>query len=496
MKNTEETLDPGDWEGFRQLSHRIVDDSLDYLRDVRERAVWQNMPDSVREKYSAPVPQQGEGVEAVYAELTRDLMPYPMGNIHPRFWMWYMGSSNATGALGDYLAATVGSNLGGGNHAAAEMDKQVVDWCRQMIGLPEGSSGTLTSGGSMANIIALTVARNVMARTKCDVDIREDGVAAIAKPLRFYTSDQAHSCHQKGVEMLGLGNRALRRIASKPDLTMDVEALEKAIAQDRAAGLTPACVIATAGTVNTGAIDDLEAIHALCKREGLWFHVDGCIGALIAIAPQNRKLVAGIEKADSVALDPHKWLHAPFEVGCALIRDRSAHLATFALTPEYLEIAKRGIAASDNWLHEFGPQTSRGFRALKVWMALKEHGVEKFGRLIDQNIAQAHHLAGLIERSERLELIAPTVINIVCYRYDPGGLSQGELKAINTEIMLRLQEAGTAAVSDTTVSGVHCLRPAITNHRTRREDIDLLASETLRLGDELIAEGFLDTLGV
>lgn len=496
MENTEETLDPGDWEAFRQLSHRIVDDSLSYLRDVRERPVWQDMPDAVRQRYTAPVPQQGESVEAVYAELTRDLMPYPMGNIHPRFWMWYMGSSNATGALGDYLAAIIGSNLGGGNHAAAAMDQQVVDWCRQMIGLPEGSSGTLTSGGSMANIIALTVARNVMARTQCGVDIREDGVAAIAKPLRFYTSDQAHSCHQKGVEMLGLGNRALRRIASKPDLTIDIDALEKAIAEDRTAGLTPACVIATAGTVNTGAIDDLEAIEALCKREGLWFHVDGCIGALIAIAPENHGLVAGIEKADSVALDPHKWLHAPFEVGCVLIRDRSAHLATFALTPEYLESAKRGIAAFDHWLHEFGPQTSRGFRALKVWMALKEHGVEKFGRLIDQNIAQAHYLEGLIERSERLVLIAPTVTNIVCYRYDPGGLSQGELKAINIEIMLRLQEAGTAAVSDTTVGGVHCLRPAITNHRTRREDIDLLASETVRLGDQLVAEGFLDTLEV
>ena len=218
------------------------------------------------------------------------------------------------------------------------MDSQVVNWCKEMVGFPASASGTLVSGGSMANIIGLTVARNAKAGT----DVREHGVAALAKPLRFYGSDQLHSCHRKAMEALGLGNRALRRIPPDAGLRIDVPALRSAILEDREAGLQPACVIGTAGTVNTGAIDDLQALAAVAAEEDLWFHVDGCIGALIAIAPGNAYRVAGLERADSVALDPHKWLHVPFEAGCALIRDASAHRATFAVTPEYLETAPRG----------------------------------------------------------------------------------------------------------------------------------------------------------
>lgn len=478
----EETLDPLDWADVQVLSHRIVDDAVAYLRDVRERPVWREMPGDVTDFFTSPLPQSPTPLAEVYGDVVDKLMPYPMGNIHPRFWSWYMGSSNFTGALGDFLAAIQGSNLGGGNHAAALMDSQVVDWCKQMLGLPASASGTLVSGGSMANIIGLTVARN----TKAGIDVREHGVAAIERPLRFYGSDQLHSCHRKAMEALGLGNRALRRIPTDADLRIDIAALRAAISEDRAAGFKPACIIGNAGTVNTGAIDDLQALAKLAHEEDAWFHVDGCIGALIAIAPDNAHRVAGIEWADSVALDPHKWLHAPFEAGCALVRDASAHRKTFAVTPEYLESTPRGLA-SGQWLHDYGLQTSRGFRALKVWMALREHGVEKFGRLIDQNIAQGRYLAGLIEAEPALELTAPTSINIVCFRYRPDGMPEEALKALNTEIMLRLQEEGTAAISDTTVHGRHCLRVAINNHRTRLEDLELLVRETGRLGKELMA---------
>jgi glutamate/tyrosine decarboxylase-like PLP-dependent enzyme len=476
----EETLDPDDWSGIQALSHQVIDDAVGYLRNVRERPVWQDMPDQVRAFFDAPLPRTPAPIADVYREVSATVMSYPMGNIHPRFWSWYMGSSNFTGALGDFLAAIQGSNLGGGNHAAALMDQQVVNWCKEMLGFPASASGTLVSGGSMANIIGLTVARNV----KAGIDVREHGVAAIGKPLRFYGSDQLHSCHRKAMEALGLGNLALRRIATDADLRIDLAALRAAIAQDRAAGFQPACVIGTAGTVNTGAIDDLQGLADLAAEEGLWFHVDGCIGALIAIAPDNAWRVAGIERADSVALDPHKWLHAPFEVGCALVRDACAHRDTFAVTPEYLEMTSRGLASA-NWLHEFGLQTSRGFRALKVWMSLKEHGVVKFGRLIDQNIGQGHYLNDLIEAEPLLELVATTSINIVCYRYRPDGFSGERLKALNTEIMLRLQEEGTASISDTTVRGEHCLRVAVNNHRTRQEDLDLLVRETLALGSRI-----------
>ena len=479
-----ETLDPDDWSEALSVSRGVVEDAVAYLRDVRDRPVWKEMPPDVRAFFDRPPPTKPEPLAAVYREVAETVMAYPMGNVHPRFWAWYMGSSNFTGAIGDFLAAIQGSNLGGGSHAAALMDKQVVNWLKAMVGFPPSASGTLVSGGSMANLIGLAAARNV----KAGVDVRELGVAAIEKPLRFYGSDQIHSCHRKAMEALGLGNRALRRIATDRALRIDVDALRAAIAKDRSDGFAPCCIIATAGTVNTGAIDDLPALATLAREEDLWLHVDGCIGALIAIAPQNAYRVAGIEKADSLALDPHKWLHAPFEAGCALVRDATAHRKTFAVTPEYLESTPRGLASGE-WLHEWGLQTSRGFRALKIWMALKEHGVEKFGRLIDQDVEHAHALSALIEAEPDLELVAPTNINIVCFRYRSPGLNSGALKELNTEIMLRLQEEGLAALSDTTVHGEHCLRAAINNHRTREEDLELLVRETVRLGRAIAARG-------
>jgi aromatic-L-amino-acid/L-tryptophan decarboxylase len=477
---SEETLDPDDWRAAQSLAHRIVDEAVRHLCDVRERPVWREMPEHVRAAYLTPVPDQPTPLDNVYSELTENLLPYPMGNIHPRFWGWYMGAGNFTGALADFIAAIDGSNLGGGNTAAAQLDRQTVNWLKQMMGFPESASGTLTSGGSMANMVGLTVARNAMA----GVDVRAEGVTSLPRPLRFYASDQVHSCHQKAMETLGLGSRALVHVASDADFRMDIAALEKAIAGDRAAGMRPACVIATAGTTNTGSIDDMKAIGGLCRREGLWFHVDGCIGALIKIAPERGHLVEGIEAADSLALDPHKWLHTPFEAGCALVRDAKLHYATFSLHPEYLEEKPRGVAAGE-YLFDYGFELSRGFKALKIWMALKEHGTEKFGRLIDQNIAQGAYLTEQIEAEPNLDLMAPTVINIVCFRYRLEGADEAAHQALNTEIMLRLQEAGTAVMTDTTIHGRHCLRAAINNHRTRREDLDLLVSEVTRLGLEL-----------
>lgn len=477
MPGGDETLDPADWEEVRELAHQMMDEAISHLRGVRERPVWREMPPAVRAAFAEPLPATPMPLHEVWRQLRSNLLPYPMGNIHPRFWMWYMGAGNFTGALAEFLAAIEGSNLGGGNNAAPLLEAQVLAWIKSMMGFPAGASGTLVDGGSMANIIGLTVARNAMA----GADVGEEGLAAMKAPLRFYCSDQVHSVHQKAMALLGLGNRALLRVRTDAGLRLDLAALAEAIERDRAAGVQPACVIATAGTTNSGAIDDLPAIAALCRRERLWLHVDGCIGALLEIAPRHRHLVDGMAQADSLALDLHKWLHAPFEAGCALIRDKALHRGSFAVHPEYLEIKPRGIAAAE-YPHDYNLQTTRGFRALKLWMMLKEYGVPKFGRLIDQNIDQAHHLAALIEREPRLSLLAPVTINIVCFRYDPGGLDEQALRALNVEIMLRLQEAGIAALSDTTIHGRHCLRAAICNHRTRRDDLDLLVAETLRIG--------------
>ena len=481
--SNEETLDPLDWEEMRQLSHRIIDDSIDYLRDVRDRPVWQKVPNEVRTGYQIGAPRHPTAIQDVYDELKERLLPYSMGNIHPRFWMWYMGSSNYTGALGDFLAAILGSNLGGGDHAAALMDEQVVGWMKEIVGFPSSASATLVSGGSMANIIALTVARNVMA----GYNVREQGLDPNFGNLVVYGSDQVHGCHQSAVELLGLGKKALHLLPTSPDCRLDLAALRDAIVDDRRRGLRPACVIANAGTVNTGTIDDLAGISRICRAEDLWMHVDGCIGALAAIAPVHGDRVSGLDLADSVALDPHKCLHAPFEVGCAVVRDARAHHGSFALTPEYLAAKHRGVAAGP-WLCDLGPQTSRGFRALKVWMSLKEQGLEKFGRLIDQNIEQAQYLARRIESDPELELWGAPELDIVCFRYAPGEMSEAERGAINTEIMIRMQEEGSAAISDTTIHGRHFLRVAIVNHRTVRSDLDFLIDEVKRLGRHIRAD--------
>ncbi|MCU0909970.1 MAG: pyridoxal-dependent decarboxylase [Rhodobacteraceae bacterium] len=480
----EETLDPADWAEVERLATLMVSDAVRNLAGLRERPVWRTMPEDIRASFATPLPQGPTPLGQVLDGLRETVMTYPMGNTHPRFWAWFMGSGSYTGALADFLAGIQGSNLGGGDHAAVLIDRQVVGWLREMVGMPDSADGTLVEGGSAANLIGLTVARNAMA----GIDVREDGVAAIPVPLRFYGSDQVHSCHRKALEALGLGNRALRRIPVDAGFRIDIDHLRAAIAEDRAAGFRPACVIASAGSVNTGAVDDLVALADLCAAEDLWLHVDGCIGALVAIAPRNAPLVAGLARADSLALDPHKWLHAPFSVGCVLVRDGARLRQAYATMPEYLEPAPRGVAAGP-WLHHLSPETTRSFRALKVWMMLKEHGAERFGRLIDQNIGQARHLAELVDAHPRLTLAAPQVLNIVCLRYDPGGLDDVACKALNVEIMLRLQEDGTAVLSDTALAGRHALRVAICNHRTRLSDLDLLVSEIVRIGDALRPEG-------
>jgi len=332
----------------------------------------------------------------------------------------------------------------------------------------------------MANFVGLAVARNAMA----GIDVRAEGVAAIPQPLVFYASTEVHSCAQKAIELLGLGQAALRKIPADAEFRFDVSALERAIAEDRAAGKKPCCVIGTAATINTGSVDDLNGLADICQREKLWFHVDGAIGAVLTLSPTHRKLVAGMERADSVALDLHKWLQVPFEAGCAIVRDRNLHRSTFALTPEYLEHTERGLASGPLWFSEYGLQLSRGFRALKVWLSFKEHGVDRYGRLIDQTIEQAHHLAALVKAAPDLELMAPVVVNIVCFRYNPGGLSVEELNALNEELLIRLHESGIAAPSYTTLNGEYCLRAALSNHRTLHEDLESAIDAVRRFGRE------------
>lgn len=483
------SLDPPDWTDFRSIAASAIAGAVDRIAGLRDRPVWQPMPDTVRAAFRAPLPLSPEPLARVYEQVVTDILPYAMGNQHPRFWGWYMGAGDLTGALADFLAAVDGSNLGGGDTAASLVDQQVTEWIRQMMHFPDNASAALVSGGSAANLIGLTAARNAMA----GIDLRQSGLMDMPQPLAFYASDQVHTCHHKAMNVLGLGRKALRQVPSDAAFRMDTAALAAMIAEDRAQGIRPACVIATAGTTNTGSVDDLRAIADLCQREGLWLHIDGCIGALLAIAPHSAPLVAGIERADSLALDLHKWLHAPFDVGCVLIRDRALHLSTFAEPAEYLANAPRGIA-SGAMLHDFTLETTRGFRALKVWMMLKHHGTARFGALIDRNVAQAHALAAQIDADPVLELMAPVATSVVCFRYNPDRLAEAALDNLNRELLLQLHESGIAAPSATTLRGRYCLRVALCNHRTTWADLDILLAAVRRLGRSLSPGDFETTV--
>jgi aromatic-L-amino-acid decarboxylase len=483
----EETLDPDDWEAMRKLGHKMLDDMVDYMKTVRERPVWQHVPEPVKAHFHSPVPPQPQPPEKIYEEFVENVLPYPMGNIHPRFWGWILGTGTVMGAFAELLAASMNTNTGGcSNHVANHVEKQVLDWIKEMLEYPMSASGVLTSGCSAANIIGLAVARNA----KASFDVRRKGLQHAQQRMALYASQEIHSSIQKAVELLGLGSDALRLLRVNDQFQMDLEALKETIKKDREDGYLPFCVVGAAGTTNTGSIDDLNALADLCQRENLWFHVDGAFGAWAKLAPQARNKVVGIERADSLALDLHKWMYMPYEIGCVLVWDEEQHRKAFALTPDYLAHGdgRLGLTGGDlPWFSDYGFQLSRGFRALKAWMSLKEHGTRRYARIIQQNIDQARYLGELINASPELELSAPITLNVVCFRYVAPDVSSVELDELNKRISVELQEQGVAVLSGTVINGKHVLRAANTNHRSRRADFDVLVREVLRIGRELAA---------
>jgi glutamate/tyrosine decarboxylase-like PLP-dependent enzyme len=481
----EESLDPEDWEAMRALAHRMVDDMLDYTRTLRQRPPWRHAPRETKAHFDQPLPHDPQAPEEIYQEFLEHVLPYPVGNIHPRFWGWVFGGGTPLGALAEFLAASMDIGASGdlSYHSAIYVEYQVLNWLKEMMGFPASASGVLTSGCSAANLIGLAVARN----TKAGYDLRGEGLSAAPRKLTLYASEQIHSSIQKAVELLGLGSQALRQLPVDDHFCIDLQALKAAIDRDRDDGFQPFCVVGAAGTTNTGAIDDLDALADLCQAEDLWLHVDGAFGAWAVLAPDERRLVAGMDRADSLAFDLHKWMYMPYEIGCVLVRHADEHRKAFSLTPAYLAHGEgeHGLTGRDlPWLADYDFQLSKQSRGLKAWMSLKEHGGAKYARLIQQNIDQARYLGELVQASTELELTAPVTLNVVCFRYIRPGLDAETLDALNKRILIELQESGLAVLSGTTIRGKYVLHVANTNHRSRREDFDALVREVIRLGRE------------
>ncbi len=481
-----ESLDPQDWESLQALGHRMLDDMFSHMQTLRDRPVWQPMPDQVRQTFKTPLPREGQPAEAVYQSFLDNVLPYNMGNDHPRFWGWVMGNGTPLGMLADMLASGLNPNMGGADHAGVEVERQVIDWCKAMLGWPETASGVLVSGGSVANLIGLTVARSARA----GFDVRRDGLMSGHPQLTFYVSSEQHSSLERAIEILGLGAAALRKVPVNSAYRIDLGALEAQIEADREVGMHPVGLIGCAGTTNTGAVDPLDALADLAERHGLWYHIDGAFGALARLAPDVGQKLKGMERANSLAFDLHKWFYLPFEIGCVLVRDAETHRRTFSAHPDYLEKADRGLAAGEIWFGDYGIQLTRSFRALKAWMAFQTYGVDQVGRIIGQNMRQAADLGTEVDSRPNLELLAPVDLNVVCFRFVDPAIDPGQLNPFNEELLIRLQELGAAVPSSTVLEQRFALRCAITNHRSRDEDFDLLLNAVEAIGREMLDEGW------
>jgi aromatic-L-amino-acid decarboxylase len=456
-------LDPEDWEAFRASSHEALDRMIDFLQTARARPVWRNAPADVRHRFQTPLPRGPRAFADALGDFDANIKPYAVGNTHPLFMGWVHGAGTPVGMIAEMLAAGLNANCGGRNHIGIEVERQVTRWVAELFGFPAGSSGVFVTGSSAANFLGLLVARDAALGHK----VRSAGLPASGKPLVAYASAQAHGCVAQAMELAGIGSAHLRSIPVDAAAAMRVDLLQATIDDDLGVGLAPFLIVGTAGTVNTGAIDPLQGLALIAKNYGLWFHVDGAFGALAALSATLRPKLSGIELADSIALDFHKWAHVPYDAGFLLVRDGEMHRETFANAAAYLQRAPRGLAAGEVWPCDLGPDLSRGFRALKTWFTFQVHGADKIGRAIEANCENARYLAEALAQSDIFELRAAISLNIVCFALNAGWRDEA-----NEAVVIDLQEHGLAAPSMTNLSGRPVIRAAIVNHRTTRADVD------------------------
>jgi len=455
-------LDPADWDDFRVQGRRALDDMVDFLQTVRDRAVWQPTPDHVRARFQAGLPMAGRAFAEVLDDFDALIKPYATGNTHPAFMGWVHGAGTPVGMVAEMLAAGLNANCGGRNHIGLDVERQVTRWMQAAFRFPDAATGLFVTGTSMANFVALLVARN----HALGDDVRARGLAG-GPQLCAYASRAAHGCIAQATQLAGLGTDHLRLIACGADGAMEMAALQAAVAADRRNGLKPFLVVGTAGSVDIGAIDPLAAIADFCRQQDLWFHVDGAFGAVLAFSEEMRSLIDGIERADSIAFDFHKWVHVPYDAGFVLVRDGAAHRRTFASSNGYLTRSDVGLAAGETWPCDLGPDLSRGFRALKTWFTLQVFGTDHLGACMAQTCQLAKYLEGRLQGLQGFDVCAPVKLNIVCFS------STGtDADRANRRIVERLHLSGRAAPSITRLDGKAVIRCAIVNHRTTRATID------------------------
>jgi aromatic-L-amino-acid/L-tryptophan decarboxylase len=475
-------LDPDE---FRRLAIRAVDLVVDHLVSMRERDVYRPMKPRERERLlTARLPDDGQPAATILERFEREVLPHPMGNGHPRFFGWVNSPPAPVGVLADLLAAAMNPSCAGGDHAAIYVERCAVRWLMDLVGFPvDGSMGLLVSGASAASLVALAAARH-RAAARDGWNVRRDGLRGERRPLVLYVSAEGHSCLRKAAEILGLGSSAVRVVPADEQFRMDVGALRSAIAADRAAGALPFCVAASAGTVSTGAIDPLDAIAELCESEQLWLHVDGAYGALGAVDAELTDRFAGLSRADSVALDPHKWLSVPVECGAVLVRDGALLRETFSLVPPYLRTEEGKGFGGLPWFSEYGFQQTRGFRALKLWMVLQQLGRAGIARHVARHVALARRLAAAVDAAPDLERLAPVELSIVCFRHAPTAMRDDAacLDDHNKRLMEELQAEGQVFVTGTVLRGRFALRACVLHYGTSEEDVDALVERVRHAG--------------
>jgi aromatic-L-amino-acid decarboxylase len=477
---------------FRQLGHKLVDQLAELLESVPNRPITRNQsPSSVREALdlNGPLPETGTDPGSLLEQTAALLFDHSLFNAHPKFFGYITAPPAPIGILGEFLAAAVNANVGGWllGPAASEIESQTVRWIAQLIGYAVPCGGLLVSGGNMANMVCFWAARVA----KAGWDLRQQGLAdPAARRLRVYGSAETHTWIQKAADLSGLGTASIRWIPTGTDLRMDVDALRRVLDADVAAGDLPFMIVGTAGSVGTGAVDPLQAIAAVCREHDVWFHVDGAYGGFAAASPLAPPDLAGLSGADSVAVDPHKWLYAPLEAGCALVRDPAALRAAFSYHPPYYHFEEQATNYVD-----FGPQNSRGFRALKVWLALRQVGAAGYRTMISDDIRLSRALAEAVRRTPELECITEG-LSITTFRYVPADLRarMGQpavdeyLNALNRELLDRLQRGGEIFVSNAVVGGRYVLRACIVNFHTAEADVEAVPAVAVRVGHALDAQ--------